>query len=243
LQGKVNNWEGDVMERNDGRRAFLRAAGTGAVALIGCATVGATRGDGGGAPKSERDEVEVSPGEDLMQEHALLERILQVYDEAARRIERGTAVDTGVVTKAARVVRRFVEDYHEKLEQDFVFPRLDKAHREVELVSVLLKQHERGRQLTDEIIRRAQAGAGVELAAALKSFAQMYRPHAAREGTVLFPAFREVVGGAAYRELGEQFEDREHELFGKGGFARTVGEVQALELALGIGNLDRFTPA
>jgi hypothetical protein len=35
----------------------------------------------------------------------------------------------------------------------------------------------------------------------------MYRPHAVREDTVVFPAFRSVVGHSAYRELGEQFED------------------------------------
>ena len=42
----------------------------------------------------------------------------------------------------------------------------------------------------------------------LRAFGRMYRPHAAREDTVLFPAFRDVVGRAAYRELGEQFEEQ-----------------------------------
>ena len=47
---------------------------------------------------------------------------------------------------------------------------------------------------------------------------RMYRPHAAREDTVLFPAFRKLVPKKQYGELGEQFEDKEHELFGKAGF-------------------------
>src|SRR5262249_44242197 len=46
-------------------------------------------------------------------------------------------------------------------------------------------------------------------------------PHTAREDTVLFPAFREVVGRAGYRELGERFEDKEHELFGEPGGPKT----------------------
>jgi hypothetical protein len=70
----------------------------------------------------------------------------------------------------------------------------------------------------------------------------MYRPHAAREDTVLFPAFREVVGGAAYRELGEQFEHQEHARFGEHGFENAVAEVARLEGALGIGDLAQFTP-
>jgi len=71
----------------------------------------------------------------------------------------------------------------------------------------------------------------------------MYRPHAAGEDTVLFPAFREVVGRAAYRELGEQFEDEEHERFGEHGFRDVVDEVADLEPALGIHDLASFTPA
>ena len=69
----------------------------------------------------------------------------------------------------------------------------------------------------------------------------MYRPHAAREDTVLFPAFAELVGRAACRELGEQFEEREHALFGEHGFSDVVREVADLEQTLGIYDLARFT--
>ena len=60
---------------------------------------------------------------------------------------------------------------------------------------------------------------------------------------MLFPAFREAVGRNAYRELGERFEDKEHELFVERGFEQTVAEVAHLERALGIGDLAGFTPA
>jgi hemerythrin-like domain-containing protein len=178
-----------------------------------------------------------------MQEHGVLERILLVYDEAARRIERREQLDLAVVARAAGIVRRFVEDYHETLEEQFVFPRLYVAGRETELVAVLLQQHQRGRWVTDEIARGAGARATPDLARTLRSFSGMYRPHAAREDTVLFPAFRDLVGGAAYRELGEQFEEREHRLFGEHGFQQVVGQVADLERALGIHDLASFTPA
>jgi hypothetical protein len=51
------------------------------------------------------------------------------------------------------------------------------------------------------------------------------------------------VGRSAYRELGEKFEEREHELFGEHGFEQTVAEVAKLEAALGIADLASFTPA
>jgi hemerythrin-like domain-containing protein len=178
-----------------------------------------------------------------MQEHGVLERILLVYEEVARRIEGGASVDATIVSKGGGIVRRFVEDYHERLEEQFVFPRLEAAKCDTDLVAILLQQHERGRRLTDEIVRRSAGGADAELAGLLRDFSRMYRPHAAREDTVLFPAFRDVVGGAAYRELGEQFEHQEHERFGEGGFASVVSEVADLERALGIHDLARFTPA
>jgi len=239
-----------VLERRELLRSVASAAG---IILVGCAASGANRGEaasssrerkeGNGKEKAEGEEAEVTPGEDLMQEHGVLERILLIYDEAARRIDAKESFELSLVKNCADIVKRFVEDYHEKNEEQFVFPRLQAAGREVELVSVLSLQHKRGREVTDDILRRAGASATPELAQALRSFTRMYRPHAAREDTVLFPAFRDVVGRDAYRELGEQFEDKEHELFGEGGFEKTVAEVARLEGALGIGDLARFTPA
>ena len=237
-----------VLERRELLRSVASAAG---IILVGCAASGAER-SGMASPSTESkqgkeegegNEAEVTPGEDLMQEHGLLERILLIYDEAARRIDAKESLDLSLVKTSADIVKRFVEDYHEKNEEQFVFPRLQAAGREVDLVSVLLSQHKRGREVTDDILRRSGASATPELAQLLRSFTRMYRPHAAREDTVLFPAFRDVVGRNAYHELGEQFEDKEHELFGEHGFEKTVAEVARLEGALGIGDLARFTPA
>ncbi len=235
------------------RRAFLLRAATaagvtlvGGVTLAGCATAQAAGGEhaASGKDKDEKEdenEAEVTPGEDLMQEHGLIERILLIYDEGARRIEKAEAIDLAIVTGAAGIVRRFVEDYHERQEEQSVFPRLKAAGREQELVATLLVQHQRGRQLTDEIVQKAGTGPSPELAQLLRSFARMYRPHAAREDTVLFPAFREVVGRSGYEELGEQFEENEHKLLGEHGFEGTVIEVAKLEQSFGIADLAKFT--
>lgn len=234
----------EPISRQDGnRRRFLRTVtSAGGLALAGCATAPAGGGRGGASHGESHDEAEVTPGEDLMQEHGVLERVLLLYEEAAGRAERGEAFDAGVVASAADVVRRFVEGYHERTEERFVFPRLEAARREVELVAVLRRQHERGRQVTGDIARLARNGATPELARALRGFVRMYRPHAAREETVLFPAFRALVGRKAYRELGEQFEEQEHAQLGEHGFEGAVAEVARLEVALGVAALAGFTP-
>jgi hemerythrin-like domain-containing protein len=230
-------------QANAGRRQFLRGATSAAgCVLAGCVASATPRARHSPQNGDEREEAEVTPGEDLMQEHGVLARILLIYDEAARRIEHAAPLDLALVTGAAGIVRRFVEDYHEKLEEELVFPRLVRAQREAALVAVLLQQHQRGRELTDEITRRAATAATPELAQVLRSFARMYRPHAAREDTVLFPAFRALLGSAGYRELGEQFEDKEQALFGEHGFEHTVAEIAGIESALAIADLAAFTP-
>jgi hemerythrin-like domain-containing protein len=227
------------LERRDLARLGLCAAG---LAVLGCG--GANGRNARLAATAEDDDAEaaeVTPGEDLMQEHGVLERILLVYEEAAHRIEQRESFDLKVISNAAGIVRRFVENYHEKLEEELVFPRLEEARRERALVRVLRQQHERGRQITDRIVQLVANGSGVELAPLLRSFVRMYRPHAAREETVLLPVFRTIVGRADYRRLGEQFEAREHKLLGKQGFSNTVGDVAQLERVLGILDLSSFT--
>jgi hemerythrin-like domain-containing protein len=222
------------------RRSFLRGAtSTAGLVLAGCAT--ASAGAGHSEAPAKEQEAEVTPGEDLMQEHGVLERILLIYDEGARRIEASEAVDVAALGNAAELVRHFVEDYHEKLEEQFVFPRLRAANRELDLTAILLRQHQRGREVTADILAKVKAPVTPDLARVLRSFTRMYRPHAAREDTVLFPAFRELLGRTNYSELGEQFEDKEHELFGEHGFEQVVAQVSRLEAIFGIADLAEFT--
>ena len=90
-----------------------------------------------------------------------------------------------------------------------------------------------------EILKRKQPA---QLVDPLRRFTWMYRPHEAREDTVLFPAFRGLVGAKELDRLGDVFEEREHELFGERGFEKLVDEVAGIEKALGIGDLGAFTP-
>jgi hemerythrin-like domain-containing protein len=149
---------------------------------------------------------------------------------------------------SANVIRSFIENYHEKLEEDYLFPRFRKANRLVDLVDVLNVQHQAGRRLTDAILKYSTARAlksadeRRSLSESLRRFIRMYNPHEAREDTVLFPAFRELVSSNEYDALGEEFEKKEHALFGDNGFEAMVDRVATIEKALGIFDLAQFTP-
>ncbi len=227
------------------RRDFI-LAGTGlggGLLLTGFA--GATRAAAKPAPNT--DEGDVSPAEDLMREHGVLNRILLIYEESWRRLERKRDVDAATLASAAKIVRKFIEDYHAKLEEDHIFPRFEKAGRLVELVKVLREQHQIGHQLTDQITQLAtptaikDAQGATKLGKSLRQFVRMYRPHESREDTVLFPAIRSLMTAKEYDDLGERFEDKEHELFGAHGFEDIVNEVARLEKSLGLDDLSKFT--
>lgn len=53
----------------------------------------------------------------------------------------------------------------------------------------------------------------------------------------------EIFGIGMIEELAEQFEEKEHALFGEGGFQTILGQVTDLEKELGIYELSQFTPS
>jgi hemerythrin-like domain-containing protein len=191
------------------------------------------------------EEVEVSPTEDLMREHGLLNRVLLIYEESARRLSGKGELDPRLLADAAGIIKNFIENYHEKLEEDYLFPRFEKAGRLTDLVAVLRQQHQAGRQVTSQIQQLAAAKSAADrqkLTTAIAAFIRMYRPHEAREDTVLFPALHQIVSAHEFDALGDDFEKKEHELFGKEGFEGMVVKVGELEKQLGIHDLAKFTP-
>jgi hemerythrin-like domain-containing protein len=233
------------------RREFLAGIAGSGVVLVTAAARGAAPAKEKEKEKEKKKKGEdIPPTEDLMREHGVLRRILLVYDEGARRLASDDAIAAGAVASAAAIVRRFVEGYHEKLEEEFVLPRLEKAGKLVELAKVIRAQHAAGRQLTDGILAAARATGGKAATAdqrraivtPMQIFVRMYAAHAAWEDTELFPVYRAMFTEAELDKLGERFEDEEHKLLGAAGFEGALKEVGDVEKTLGIHDLAAFTP-
>jgi hemerythrin-like domain-containing protein len=224
------------------RRQFIKGGG------IFIAASGLSAAANAFAREEEKQNEKVSPPEDLMREHGVLKRILLIYGEAIRRIEADEELPPEPLADSAKIIRQFVEDYHENLEEDFLFPRFKKANKLVDLVDVLLQQHQAGRRLTDMTMHLATNQAlkndddRRDLADSMHHFIRMYNPHEAREDTVLFPAFHGIVSAHEFDALGEDFEKKEDELFGEDGFFKVVDQVAEIEKKLGIYDLAKFTP-
>ncbi len=228
------------------RRDVIGRAGLSAGTVL-AATMAASGKEKEAAEGQGKEEVPVTPPEDLMREHAVLSRLLLIYERAMAAGTRRADWPMSQLGDAVRLVRTFIEDYHEKLEENYIFPRFQKAGRLTDLTAVLLQQHQAGRQVTDAIVRQIEQAGGLSdtqaLANNLRVFIRMYRPHAARDSTVLFPQIGAVVPPKEYDEMGDKFEEIEHQKFGKAGFEGVVQKVAELEKSLGIYDLASFTPA
>jgi len=219
------------------RRLLLVAtSGIAALALSACS-------------EHEKEGDEVTANEDLMREHGIIRRTLFVYREAARRARTDAAsLPLPNLRDAAQLFREFAEDYHEHaLEEQHIFPLVRKLKSPLALLpEVLENQHQRGREITDYILRVA-AGASLgtseseRFAATLEGLIAMYGPHAAREDTELFPAWKTALGAKAYDEMGERFEELEHKMFGHDGFADARARIVKIEAAFGLTDLATVT--
>jgi hemerythrin-like domain-containing protein len=251
-------------ESHPSKRRFLQTAGLTGLALSGGlaaaahigelmvpAALGAERKSRNPAKdekqKDDKDE-QVTPPEDLMREHGVLDRVLLIYEAGMRKFAVNEDFDPAVLTGSAEIVRDFIENYHEKSEEQHVFPRFRKAGKMLGLIDTLLTQHQAGRRVTAVILRcapnsRKDGDDRRQLVSSMQAFIAMYRPHAAREDTDLFPKLRDLVSAHEYDAMAEIFEKQEHELFGEDGFEKMTARVAGLEQAIGIDDLNRFTPA
>lgn len=207
------------------RRAFAAA---GLAALATC--------------KRPGDDIEpaVTPAEDLMREHGVLARLMLVLEAASPRMDDSQAA-RAAITNAAKLVREFVEDYHESLEEQHLFPRFQRNNVHAELVDTLVIQHRAGRAQIDIILSGIDDRARTRQA--IDAFLKMYRPHAAREDTVLFVDLPRVATGAELAEVGERFEKEERARFGPKGFQTIVARVAEIERSVDLDDLARFTPS
>ena len=152
------------------------------------------------------------------------------------------------LARTAQLFRTFGEDYHERrLEEKFIFPVVRKVKGPAAAYpDVLQTQHDRGRELTDYVLRVTRHGKiarsnAAPLARALGAFELMYEHHTAREDTIVFTAWKDALSDKAYEEMSEQFETIEQRMFGHDGFEDAVLRIGAIEAQMGLDDISRFT--
>jgi hemerythrin-like domain-containing protein len=234
------------------RRSLLRDSLVLGVALgaAGIPLIGGTFQKSSKAGEKGAEEPEVTATEDLMREHGVIRRALLVYVETAPKLrQNASSVDAAALRQVAQLFRTFGEDYHERmLEEQHIFPVIRKRGGALQrYADILTDQHNRGREITDYVLavtNRSKIGTAhaEPLAKVLEGFVLMYQNHAAREDTIVFPAWKKNFSNKQLDEISDQFEEIEHKMFGKDGFEDAEKKISNIETSLGLSDLAQFTP-
>jgi hemerythrin-like domain-containing protein len=219
------------------RRSFIALAGaTGAAALAGCSKPDQPPGEAATA-------IEI-----LARQHGVICRAVAILEEIKGGMDAWMDLPPETIGGTVEIVRLFVIEHHQHMEEKHIFPVFEAAGKMSNLVGVLRKQHAAGSQLIG-ILRELYREFSAEdlekrrtMACAIHLFSRMCRAHTAREDTALFPLLRRMMTQKAYAELSSGVKRAESEFLGRDGFDETIRKLADYENILGIGDLAGFTP-
>ena len=184
----------------------------------------------------------------LDRHHGLLYRAISILEEVRGGMDARMDLPPEIIQGTVELVRRFVVDHHQKLEEKYIFPAFDAANKMSGFIGVLREQHAAGAQVTD-LLKQLAAGFSAKdlekrrtMGIAIHQFSRMYRAHSNREDTMLCPLIYQVVTPKRYGELNVAFEKEDGEALGKNGFEELIQKLANYENMLGIGDLAAFTP-
>lgn len=185
--------------------------------------------------------------EDLASEHGIVERLILIYEEMLHRLRTNQTFAAHDLYLTADMMHQFVELYHEKIEEDYVFPVLEEKHSADRLTAELRKQHVAGRAITQRLLEMSQQPTWNKqqrqtIKKKLSQFITMYRVHISREDTEIFPEFRKLVSKEEYERLSKLFDDIEEETFGKGSYKKFLRQIEEIEKRLDIYDIANVTP-
>lgn len=160
----------------------------------------------------------------LMQEHRLIERVLDALDAAAGHVAQHHAVRPGFFLDAADFIAGFADGCHHHKEEDVLFGALggSSAPETGGAVEMMLDEHRQGRLLTKgmrEAARRLETGdetARVPLVTNAQRYVALLRDHIEKEDEMLFPMADELLSPQEQSQLIRGIEriEREEEAAG-----------------------------
>ncbi|MBX9685684.1 MAG: hemerythrin domain-containing protein [Candidatus Obscuribacterales bacterium] len=195
-----------------------------------------------GTTRAEETYQGVGAIETIMRGHGLLLRTIIIYDLIGERLAKGEKTDPALVLKTTEVIHTYLQNFHENMEERYIFKPMEDANSNAASIQELKIQHGTAYELTRRITDLAKAGKlNSELQGYLGSFGKMYRYHSAWEDTVIFPAFDGLMSKKDLADLGGVLQQEEKKILGTSGFASFVKDIAAVERQLGIYDPSKWT--
>lgn len=173
----------------------------------------------------------------LMEEHRVIERVLNALERAINRLSKGEEVYLRFFTGTIVFVKAFTDGCHHKKEEGVLFPALVEygMSKDAGPVAVMLAEHEEGRQLAHGIrlaTERFQAGdlrMRETLVQNAKSYISLLRQHIAKEDKVLFPKADKIIPAEKQEQILRDFEKYDRDQNGEVTHDKYYGLAERLE--------------
>lgn len=139
----------------------------------------------------------MNPKGPLMQEHRLIEKVIQLLAQENELIKYGTQFDSMFIEDVVDFLRMYADRTHHGKEEDILFAALaqKKLHNlDEELMRQLMAEHQFARGRTDALAEANRLYGGGNphalgmLSASIDELVALYPQHIAKEDIVFFPA-------------------------------------------------------
>jgi hemerythrin-like domain-containing protein len=150
----------------------------------------------------------------LMDEHRVIERVLDALESATAALERGADVRPGFFLEAADFIAGFADGCHHRKEEGVLFEAMVAAGMPPQggPIAVMLAEHEQGRRFTRglrEGVKKWQDGDADGrriLAANARGYVALLRDHIMKEDDVLFPMAAQIIPPAQEAQVLRDYE-------------------------------------
>lgn len=175
--------------------------------------------------------------DELMQEHRLIERVLDALETAAARLDRSHPVPPTFFLEAADFIAGFADGCHHRKEEGVLFGAMIESGVPSGdgVIEMMLDEHEQGRAFVRglrDAVRRMQAGdaaARAKVVSNVRGYVALLRDHIAKEDEMLFPMADEMLSPARQSSVLEGFERVEREETGEGAHEKFHALAEKLE--------------
>jgi hemerythrin-like domain-containing protein len=165
----------------------------------------------------------MKPTEILVQEHRVIQRVLDCLEILADEAERRQQIDQLAATEAVDFFRHFADGCHHAKEENQLFPAMERKgfRPDTGPVAVMLYEHEMGREAVRGMERevdqqtKGDAQAAHRFVGHARRFITLLREHIDKEDHCLFAMADQALSEEDQAELLERFAEAEREVIGE----------------------------